>query len=146
MSVLSFSHLVQVLKGMLSSPTDEERTEIFNEALLLTLAMATKSDTNISACEVETVQAVYKEETGEHIEAKDIRIAAISEVVEDKSLESMLAEARVVMDTAHQLRIIKALAAVIRADDKVSPFEMEFFNKVVIALGLNPSDLALQDV
>ena len=139
----TFNHLIQVLKGMLSTPSDEEREALFNETLMLTLSRATKADTNISHIEVETVQRVYKEETGIDIESKDVRVAALSELYEEQSLVTMLSKVRVVMDRDSHLRIANALAAVIRADEKVSPFEIEFFNGVIKALGLSASDLAL---
>ncbi len=123
--------------------TDDDKNTLFQETLFMTLARATAADTNIASLEVKTVQAIMKREAGVDVEAKDVRIEAIQHAFETAPFNKLLAKVRQKLDKPERVRIADALAEVISVDNRVGPFEIDFFNAVVKDLGLEPSDIKL---
>jgi uncharacterized tellurite resistance protein B-like protein len=139
MSLLEFRNILSVFRG--KELGEEEKKELFKEAALMTLARATSADTNVKAAEVETVQRILEELTGEHFSTADIRVAAGSEVFERTPLHKYLASVGKKLDRIDRGRIICSLADVIKSDERISPFETQFFDMVVDALGATPSEI-----
>lgn len=140
MSIVEFKSIRKIFGGGESTP--EEKRQLFNEALFMTLARATSSDTNIQSIEVEKVQKILKEETGEEISAAKIRVAAGSELFESTPLEKYLSKVGRQLGTEERIKLVEALASVIRSDVRVSSFETDFFNKVAKAMRITPAELA----
>lgn len=140
MAIVDLKTIVNFFKG--AELSDAEKSDLFCEALFMTLARATAADTNIAHVEVATVQALMKKETGRDVEAKDVRVEAIQHAFETAPFDKLLSKARSSLDASHRLAIADALAQLIRSDDNVSPFETDFFNAVVKDLGLEPADIS----
>lgn len=119
----------------------EEREELFNEAVLMTLARATSVDTNIRSVEIDTVQKIIQSVTGEEVSPADIRVAANSQLFEDAPLDRYLWSVGKNIDTTAKLTIINALSDVIKADREITWHEVAFVNMVADAFALRPSDL-----
>ncbi|TNE63938.1 MAG: hypothetical protein EP335_08105 [Alphaproteobacteria bacterium] len=132
--MISFDHIVSFFRG--DEKGAEDKNALRNEALLMTLARGTSSDANIAALEVETVCRIYKEVTGEDVSGKDVRVAAISDLFKEASLERYLSKAAGKLSADDRKVIVKALASVIYADGKVNPLEADFFNEVAATMGL----------
>ncbi|MEX0299430.1 MAG: TerB family tellurite resistance protein [Kordiimonas sp.] len=141
MGIASFDHIIELLSGGDSAMDASKKKSLVEEVLLLTLSRATCADSNIGSIEVETVQAIFQEVAGTEVSCKEIRVAAISDLYKEATLEKYLANASGKIEVADRQMIVQSLARVIKADDKVSPFEVEFFNKVVSALGLTPAQV-----
>lgn len=122
--------------------SDDEKKELVEEVLLMTLARATSADCNIDSVEVATVQSIIKEATGSDISEQDIRIAAISDLFKEASLGRYLSKIRSRIDVSDRQLVVRSLGQLIKVDGKVSPFEVDFFNGVVDALGLTPAEMA----
>jgi len=122
--------------------SEAEKKEAIREALFMTLSRATAADSNVAGLEVSTVQAILKEAVGEDVSEKDIRVAANSALYKEGSIEKVLGKLAGKVDAADRCSIVDALAKVLKADGRVSPFEVEFFNSVVKALGLSHADVA----
>ena len=105
------------------------------------LARATSADTNIKTIEVETVQGALKRITGEDIGSPEIRVAAKSELFEDKPLEKYLAGIGRQLGVDGRAHILVCLAEVIRSDERISHFETEYFDMVAGALKATPSEI-----
>ena len=132
---MPFSALSNVLKFFGGKePTAEERVELVHELTLMTLARATKADSNIENVEVETVRKVVFNHTGREVSAADVRVAALSELYESAPLQKYLQKSGEKLPEADRVDILKALAEVIESDGKVRAQEVEFFNAVGKAL------------
>lgn len=142
MSITSFSHVIDFFKRGDAGMSEADQKALMEEALLLTLSRATSADCNIDSVEVETVQTIMKEVAGADISCQEIRVAAISDVYKEASLERYLGKMKNKLTTADRQLIASSLGRLIRVDGKVSPFEVEFFNSVVTALALTPAQLA----
>jgi uncharacterized tellurite resistance protein B-like protein len=140
MSIVAFKNILRIFGG--GEPSPEEKQQLFNEVLLMTLARACSSDTNIQPVEVDTVQKILKQETGEEISAAKIRVAADSELFESAPLEKYLAKVGRRLDTQDRVKIAQALARVIQSDVRISSFETGFFNMVAKAMKITPAELA----
>ncbi len=121
--------------------TNSAKKTLFQEALLKTLARATIADSNIQAVEVEAAQAIYERVTGQTIPSGDIRAAARGDIFEAKSLPKYLSGIKGKLEPKERKTIANALAEVIKTDGRVSPFEIDFFNNAVRALGCKPSEI-----
>jgi uncharacterized tellurite resistance protein B-like protein len=129
-------------KGSNSAAPDESKRSLAHEVLLKALSRMAYADTNIAPSEVETIQRIYEETTGEAISAGDVRVGARADIYEDHAFESYLKKSRGSLSDDDKKMIMLALAAVIRADGNVSPFEVGFFNEVCEALKVPPAALS----
>lgn len=134
------------LKGVLKifggdEPTPEEQAQLLKEVMLMTLARATSADSNIKDVEVERVREVLLARTGEDFPAADIRVAAQSGIFESAPLEKYISASAKKLAWRDCLSIAQALVDVIQSDDRVNEMEVEFFNKVALALELTPAQL-----
>jgi uncharacterized tellurite resistance protein B-like protein len=136
----AFPIIGRIFRG--KAPSDQERQELFKEALLLTLARATRSDVNISPVEIESVQEMMKTVAGEDVSEADVRVAAHSELYEQASLKDYLGVVGRKLLASDRSRLLECVAEVIRSDRKITTSEIEFFNSVVSWLGATPSDVA----
>lgn len=142
MSISNLSRIMEMFNLGDKELSAEEKKELVEEVLLMTLARATSADCNIDSVEVESVQMIIKEATGSEVSAQDIRIAAISDLFKEASLKRYLQKVGPRMDVEDRQLVVSSLGKLIKVDGKVSPFEVDFFNEVVEALGLTPAELA----
>lgn len=140
MAIIDLGNVLRIFSG--SKPNAEAHKDLVKEVLLMTLARASSSDSNTNPVEVDTVQRVLKEVTGENISTADIRVAASSEIFERAPLEKYLGSVASSLTPHDRATIAKSLAEVIRSDVTVSEQETAFFNKVVAALGVTAAELA----
>ena len=139
MSLGSLGNILKIFGG--SEPTEEEREALIQEALLMTLARATIADTNVKEIEVTRVRDMIQRRTGEIVSDKDVRMAAHSELFEKAPLDKYLARVGRTVEIDARLMIVESLAEVIKADERISPLERDYFDMVCNALQLKASDL-----
>ena len=140
MTIASLGNVLRVFGGAVPDP--EQRKDLVNEVLLMTLARATRSDTNIRAVEVTTVQKIIREATGLEVSDVDIRVTAHSELFETTPLDAALAKIRHQLIPEDRVLIATSLAKVIKSDLRVSPMETPFFDQVARALDIPPAEVA----
>ena len=139
MSIVKFG---SILKFLGDEPTAEQKRDLLREIMVLTLSRATRADTNTSPVEIDTVRTLMKQEFGDEISAADIKVAASSELFETQPLRKYLSGVSSKLDQSDRVRIVNALASVIKADVRVSQMEIDFFNMVAKALNVSPAGLA----
>jgi uncharacterized tellurite resistance protein B-like protein len=140
MSITSLGNILKIFGG--AEPTEEEKQELFKEAVAMTLARATASDTNIKPVEIETVREIIERITGDDVSEADVRVAANSKLFESEPLEKYLARSSRHLNIKDRLIIVEALAEVIVSDQRISSKETAFFNMVADAFQLTPAELA----
>lgn len=140
MAIIDLGNVLKIFGGDKASP--EAHEQLFKEVLLMTLARASSSDSNTNPVEVDTVRRVLKEVTGEDISAADVRVAAASEIFERAPLEKYLSSVSGSLTASDRATVAKSLATVIRSDVSVSEQEIEYFNRIVAALGVTAAELA----
>ena len=140
---MAIADLKYVLKAFGGSDVGaEHENELFEEALLMTLARAADADISIQGLEVEAIQGILKKHTGKDVEAKDIRTAARTELYAKDTLVRYLRKIEKRLSESHCTEIVHALAEVFRSDATISPLEVDFFNEVVGALNVTPAQIA----
>ncbi len=139
MSLIKFESIKKLLRD---GDSAKHRQELFKEVMLMVLARATRVDSNVEAVEIAKVQEVLKAELGQDFSAAEIRTAASSEVFESQSLERYLSSATRKLDERERVIILSSLATIIRSDDEIRFFELDFFDKVALALRATPSEIA----
>ena len=115
--------------------------ELRNKVILLTLARMTNADSNVMQVEVESVQETYKDITGSEITSKDIRVAALGELFEEKPFCIYLTKAEGRISVENKKKVMKALSTIMQSDGVVNPLEVEFFNTVAKCLNMQAGDL-----
>ena len=136
MSIRNLSHIKKFF-GQIDNP--EEKSELYKEMLLMTLARATRADLVTDDSEVAIVQRILLDVIGEEISSKCVRIAASSELYETAPIDKYLARVGQQIEQSQRESIVKALIEVFEADGKVTASEIDFFNMVVEALKLTPA-------
>lgn len=139
MKIADLSNVLRIFRS--SELNAEEAAALYKEAMLMTLARATDTDYNVKAREVATVQRILKDATGDEFSEADIRVAAGSEIYQTAPLEKHLAQAARKLEPAQRIRILHALAEVIRSDAEINSAEIQFFNTVAAALNLTPAQI-----
>ncbi len=139
MSIADLSNVLSIFGG--SEPDPEKQKELFKEVLLMTLARASSSDSNIQQIEVESIQGILQKETGEEFSVTDIRKAARSDLYETVPLRKYLSSASRKLKSEDRVTVIQTLAEVIRSDTEVSVLEIDFFNSVAEAIKATPAEL-----
>jgi len=139
MSIADLSNVLSIFGG--SEPDPEKQKELFKEVLLMTLARASSSDSNIQQIEVNSIQGILKQETGEEFSVADVRKAARADLYETVPLRKYLSSASRKLKSEDRVTIIQTLAEVIRSDTEVSVLEIDFFNSVAEALKATPAEL-----
>jgi len=139
MSPVNFSSLASLFQ---SSDSDTSSAALMKELLILVLARATSADTNVEASEVAAVQATLLDVIGETISEADIRLAAQSEIFERQSLDRYLKKATRKLDDEDRVLILQSLIRVLRSDDHIREFELDYFDRVANALKATPSEIA----
>ena len=140
MAIADLKNVLKIFGG--SDVSEEHENELFKEVLLMTLARAADADINIQTVEVERIQEILKEHTGEDFTRADIRVAARSELYAEATLIKYLNSVYKKLKTEHRAETIQALADVFRSDKNVSVLEVDFFDKVAEALRVTPSQMA----
>ena len=120
----------------------KHKQELFQEVLLMVLARATRADSNVEKVEIARVREVLKQQLDMDFSDAEIRTAASSEIFETQSLERYLASATRKLDERERTIILIALASVIRSDEEIRVFELDFFDRVALALRATPSEIA----
>ena len=140
MAIADLKNVLSIFGG--ADVTQDQQDELFKEVLLMTLARAADADINIQSIEVERIQEILKAHTGEDFSSADIRVAARAELYAESTLRKYLASVRKKMSDANRAQTIQALADVFRSDSNVSVLEIDFFDRVAIALQATPSQIA----
>ncbi len=140
MALADLSNVLNIFRG--SEISADAQNQLFKEVLLMTLARAADADINIQNVEVERIQELIKEHTGEEVSAADIRVAAREELYAEATLKKYLASVRKKLSDDQRAEVIRTLADVFRSDEDVSVLEVDFFNGVAEALQVSAAQVA----
>ena len=114
---------------------------IADDVLFNTLARMTKADSNIQQVEVDTVQTVYKELTGNDVSSSDIRVAALGELHEETPFKTYLERCSGKLSIEAKQRVMIGLVKVMESNGELSSMEISFFNQVAKCFGLKASEI-----
>lgn len=140
MSLINFEKITKLLND--DKRKEKHKRKLFQEVMLMVLARVTRADSNIEKVEISSVQGVLKTELGLDFSEAEIRTAASSEIFENQSLERFLSTATRKLNDRERIIILSSLASIIRSDDEIRVFELDFFDKVALALRATPSEIA----
>ena len=140
MAIADLKNVLNIFGG--AEVSEDQQNELFKEVLLMTLARAADADINIQSVEVERIQEILKKNTGEDFSSADIRVAARAELYAAATLRTYLGSVRSKMSVKQRADTICALADVFRSDSNVSVLEIDFFDRVAVALQATPSQIA----
>ncbi|MEX0738800.1 MAG: TerB family tellurite resistance protein [Pseudohongiella sp.] len=139
MSSVNFESITSLLQG---SDTDHTSKQLLKEVLVLVLARAIRADTNVEPAEVSMVQSILSDVLGEPIDAADIKLAASSELFERQSLDRYLKKATRKLNEEDRILVMQCLIQVLRSDDHIREFELDYFDRIANALKATPSEIA----
>ena len=139
MALADLKNVLNIFGG--SEIGEDKQNELFKEVLLMTLARAADADINIQSVEVERIQEIIKDHTGEDVSSADIRVAARAELYAEAGLRKYLSKVRSKLKSEHRAETVQALGEVFRSDHVVSPLEVDFFDRVAESLDVTPSQI-----
>jgi uncharacterized tellurite resistance protein B-like protein len=140
---MSIADLSSVLKIFGESSADAGSQEVlYKEVLLMTLARAATSDTNMHPVEIASIQEIMQREIGEDISEQDIRKASRPDLYESANLRKYLRSVQGQLTSSGKATILQSLAEVIKSDTEISGLEVDYFNRVAGALNATPAELA----
>jgi len=139
MSIADLGNVLKIFGG--SELNDEDRKALYQEVLLMVLARASSSDSNIQPVEIETIQEMVQRETGNEITSQDVRKAGRTELYETTPLDKYLSSTGKKLTAAERVRVIQLLAEVVKSDTEVSVLEIDFFNMVANSLHATPAEI-----
>lgn len=139
MAIADLSSVLSIFREAV--PDSEKQQMLYAEVLLMVLARASSSDANMDPVEISTIQKILKRETDQDLTDADVRMASRPELYEKDTLRKYLRSVRGKLESPNRVKIIQALAEVIRSDTTVSVLEVDFFNRVADALRVTPAEL-----
>lgn len=139
MAIADLSSVLSIFREAV--PDSEKQQMLYAEVLLMVLARASSSDANMDPVEISTIQKILKRETDQDLTDADVRMASRPELYEKDTLRKYLRSVRGRLESQNRVKIIQALAEVIRSDTTVSVLEVDFFNRVADALRVTPAEL-----
>lgn len=113
------------------------------EALLKTLSVMTRADTNVQQIEVEAVQKIMEEELGLKITSAQVHIAAKAEYIERREIDKYLKSVVKQLELSDKKTIVRCLKKIVLSDGHSHAREIKMFNKVAAVLQLTPAELVL---
>ncbi len=140
MSLINFDSISKLVRD--NKNKTQHKQELYQEVLVMVLARATRADTNVERVEITKVREVLKQQLNIDFSDAEIRTAASSEIFESQSLERYLSSATRKLDERERTVILASLASVIRSDEEIRIFELDFFDRVALALRASPSEIA----
>ena len=140
MAIADLSSILKIFGE--SSVSSEEQNTLYGEVLMMVLARAASSDANVHPVEVATIKKILQRETGEEVKDSDIRFAARSELYEKTPMRKYLRSIQRRLTAENRLKVVRALAEVIKSDTEISVLEVDFFNRVSDALQVTRAELA----
>ncbi len=140
MSLINFDSISKLVRD--NKNKTQHKQELYQEVLVMVLARATRADSNVEKVEIIKVREVLKQQLGIDFSDAEIRTAASSEIFESQSLERYLSSATRKLDERERTVILASLASVIRSDEEIRVFELDFFDRVALALRASPSEIA----
>ena len=140
MALADLSSVLKIFGEASDDAANEE--DLYKEVLLMTLARAASSDSNMAAVEILSIQGIMQRETGAELTEADIRKASRPDLYESANLRKYLRSVQGRLKGAHKSAILQALAEVIRSDTEISGLEIDYFNRVATALSATPAELA----
>ena len=139
MSIADLGNVLKIFSG--SELSEEEHKALYQEVLLMVLARASSSDSNIQPVEIETIQEMVQRETGNEITSQDVRKAGRTELYETTPLDKYLNSTGKKLSAHERVRVIQLLADVVKSDTEVSVLEIDFFNMVANSLHATPAEI-----
>ena len=139
MSIGDLSNVLKIFGG--SDITAGKQKELYQEVLLMVLARASSSDSNIHPLEIETIRDMIESETGKKISAQEVRKAARTELYETTPLAKYLGSVRKKLADADRVKVVHLLADVVKSDTEISVLEVDFLNMVAKALKATPAEV-----
>lgn len=140
MSIADLSSVLKIFGG--SSADVDNQEDLYKEVLLMTLARAASSDSNMQPVEIVSIQGIMQRETGQEITEADIRKASRPDLYESANLRKYLRSVQGQLKGENKSTILQALADVIKSDTEISGLEVDYFNRVAEALRATPAELA----
>ncbi len=139
MAIADFSSALKIFSA--SSHSEEKQKELYREVLLMTLAQTSRSDANIHPVEIETIQQIMQRETGQELTETDIRKAARPERYQSVKLRKYLRSVQRQLKADDRIKIVLAVADVIKSDTQINVLEIDFFYQVADALRITFPEL-----
>lgn len=139
MSLVKFRSISSLFQ---KTGSDDASSELMEETLLLVLARAITADTNVDPNEIAVAQQVLLEVTGESVSIEDIKLAGQSALFEKQSLDRFLNKATRKLSDEDRIIILQGLIRVLRSDEHIREFELDYFDRVANALKATPSEIA----
>lgn len=140
MAIADLKNVLKIFGG--SDISEDAQDQLYKETLLMTLARAANADIHIHALEIDRIQEILKQHTGDDFSSADVRIAAREELYAEAQLRKYLSSVHKKLSDHQRTHIIQALGEVFRSDEAVSPLEVDFFNNVANALDVTPAQIA----
>lgn len=140
MSIGKLANVFKIIKG--SEMSEKEYNDLKKETLLMTLARATRQDTQIDPLEVASVRATIEKLTGETVTDVDVRVAAHAELYETVPFKTCLARVAPKLSAKDRVAILHGLADVLKSDARVHDEEAAYFDEIASALHVTPAQLA----
>ena len=140
MTIADLDTVLKISSG--ADISEEEQRALFAEVLLMVLARASNSESNIQQIEVQSILDIVERESGIAISEQDVRKAARTELYESTPLDQYLSRASKRLLGSDRITLVHLLAEVIRSDTEISVLEIDFFDRVANSLGATPSEIA----
>ena len=128
-------------KNLFGNPGDDEKDNLYRETLFMVLAGAANADLNIESSETDRIQSILREKLGHEVSTAEIKTKAELDLSSTSKVAKNVRVACMHLSTEQRQELLDSMLEVFRSDGSMGPLERDYFDEVVGALGLAPSEM-----
>ena len=139
MNITSFRLIKLVFGG--GKLLDEKQQELYSEIMFMVLSGAARADLNIEKVEVERIRDILKTNLDREFTAHEIELAGETELFATAPIQKYVAKASRVLSVEQRENVLRAMIEVFLSDGRMGVLEKDYFDSIVAALHLKPSEM-----
>ncbi|RZV49619.1 MAG: hypothetical protein EX270_12375 [Pseudomonadales bacterium] len=120
---------------------DEKQQELFSETMFMVLSGAARADLNIEPVEVDRIRDILKRKLDREFTSQEIQLAGETELYDTAPIQKYVSRASRVLPIEQRQEILRAMIEVFLSDGRMGVLEKDYFDSIVEALHLKPSEM-----
>jgi len=120
---------------------DEKQLELYSETLFMVLSGAARADLNIEKVEVTRIRDILKNKLDRDFTEEEIQLASEVDLFETAPIQKYVAKASHILSVEQRQNVLQATLEVFMSDGHMGVLERDYFDSIVSALHLKPSEM-----
>ncbi|MBT8138568.1 MAG: TerB family tellurite resistance protein [Gammaproteobacteria bacterium] len=120
---------------------EDKRQALYAETMFMVLSGAARADLNIEPVELKRIHKILRNKLDQDISEHDIQLAGETELFETAPIQKYVSRASRFLTVEQRQEVLRAMIEVFLSDGVLGPLEKAYFDSIVDALHLKPSEM-----